>query len=135
MGDLHVAQIKRRLKDTTYPHVDVSDLSAHSAEHVEQAQLTRALAAFVLTKVAGQSDEDAARAVTDGPDDNGIDAIAYVESETPRLYVVQSKWSDAGTKGASLEDMMKFQKGLADLVSMNWARFQRQGERPGPRTG
>jgi hypothetical protein len=123
VGDLHVAQIKRRLKDTTYPHIDVSDLGAHSAEHVEQAQLTRALAAFVLTKVAGQSDEDAARSVTDGPDDNGIDAIAYVDSETPRLYVVQSKWSDAGTKGASLEDMMKFQKGLADLVSMNWARF------------
>ncbi|OBH08177.1 hypothetical protein A9X04_23720 [Mycobacterium sp. E3247] len=123
VGDLHVAQIKRRLKDTTYPHIDVSDLGAHSEEHVEQARLTRALAAFVLTKVAGLSDEDAARSVTDGPDDNGIDAIAYVDSETPRLYVVQSKWSDTGNKGASLEDMIKFQKGLADLVSMNWSRF------------
>lgn len=123
MGDLHVAQIKRRLKDTTYPHIDVSDLSAHSAEHIEQAQLTRALAAFVLTKVAGLSDEDAAASVTDGSDDNGIDAIAYVDSESPRLYVVQSKWSDSGTKGASMEDMIKFQKGLADLVSMNWGRF------------
>lgn len=123
MGDLHVAQIKRRLKDTTYPHIDVSDLGAHRAEHIEQAQLTRALAAFVLTKVAGLSDEDAAASVTDGSDDNGIDAIAYVDSESPRLYVVQSKWSDAGTKGASMEDMIKFQKGLADLVSMNWERF------------
>ncbi|WIM87895.1 AIPR family protein [Candidatus Mycobacterium wuenschmannii] len=123
MGDLHVAQIKRRLKNTTYTHIDVSDLSAHSAEHVEQAQLTRALAAFVLTKVAGLSDEDAAASVTDGPDDNGIDAIAYVDSESPRLYVVQSKWSNTGTKGASMEDMIKFQKGLADLVSMNWERF------------
>lgn len=61
MGDLHVAQIKRRLQDTTYPHIDVSDLSAHTGEHVEQARLTRALAAFVLTKVAGLSDEYAAR--------------------------------------------------------------------------
>lgn len=123
MGDLHVAQIKRRLKDTTYPHIDVSDLGAHSAEHIEQAQLTRALAAFVLTKVAGLSDEDAAASVTDGSDDNGIDAIAYVDSESPRLYVVQSKWSDTGTRAASMEDMIKFQKGLADLVSMNWERF------------
>lgn len=123
MGDLHVAQIKRRLQGTTYPHIDVSDLTAHSEEHVEQARLTRALAAFVLTKIAGLSDEDAAQSVTDGPDDNGIDAIAFVDSETPRLFVVQSKWSDTGNKGASLEDMMKFQKGLADLVSMNWARF------------
>jgi hypothetical protein len=54
----------------------------------------------MLTKIAGLSDEDAAQSVTDGPDDNGIDAIAYVDSETPRLHVVQSKWSDTRTKGA-----------------------------------
>lgn len=58
MGDLHVAQIKRRLKDTTYSHIDVSDLSKHSVDFVEQARLTRALAAFVLTKVAGLSAEE-----------------------------------------------------------------------------
>lgn len=123
MGDLHVTQIRKRLQSTTYPHIDVSDLSAHAVEQIEQSRLTRALAAFILTKIAGISDEDAAQAVTDGPDDNGIDAIAYVDSETPRLYVVQSKWSDTGTKGASLEEMMKFQKGLADLVSDRWDRF------------
>lgn len=127
MGDLHVAQIKRRLKDTTYPQIDVSDLSKHGAEFVEQARLTRALAAFVLTKVAGLSAEDAAACVTDGPGDNGIDAIAFVDSEPPRLYLVQSKWTDAGNGGgATLEEMMKFQKGLADLVTMNWERFNRK---------
>ena len=77
----------------------------------------------MLTKIAGLSDEDAAQSVTDGPDDKGIDAIAYVDSETPRLYVVQSKWSDTGTKGASAEDMMKITKGLSDLVSDKWDRF------------
>jgi hypothetical protein len=30
----------------------------------------------MLIKIAGLSDEDAAQSVTDGPDDNGIDAIA-----------------------------------------------------------
>ena len=94
-----MAQIKRRLQGTTYPHIDVSDLSAHGPEQVEQARLTRALAAFILTKVAGLSDEDAAWSVTDGPDDNGMDAIAFVDSETPRLYVVQAKWSEIGNKG------------------------------------
>lgn len=124
MGDLHVAQIKRRLKDTTYPHIDVSDLSKHGADFVEQARLTRALAAFVLTKVAGLSAEDAAGCVTDGPKDNGVDAIAFVDSEPPRLYLIQSKWTDAGNGGgATLDEMMKFQKGLADLVTMNWERF------------
>lgn len=124
MGDLHVAQIKRRLKDTTYPHIDDSDLSKHGADFVEQARLTRALAAFVLTKVAGLSAEDAAACVTDGPGDNGVDAIAFVDSEPPRLYLIQSKWTDAGNGGgATLDEMMKFQKGLADLVTMNWQRF------------
>lgn len=123
MGDLHVTQIRKRLQGTTYPHIDVSDLIAHASDQVEHSRLTRALAAFMLIKLAGLSAEDAAQAVTDGPDDNGIDAIAYVDSETPRLYVVQSKWSDTGTKGASLQDMMKFQKGLADLVSERWDRF------------
>lgn len=65
MGDLHVARIKRRLENTTYPHVDVSDLSALSPDHIEQSRLTRALAAFVLTKVGGLSDEEAAQSVTD----------------------------------------------------------------------
>ncbi|EFV15058.1 AIPR family protein [Segniliparus rugosus] len=123
MGDLHVTRIKRRLQDTTYPHIDVSDLAAHSEKNVEQARLSRALAAFVLTKIAGMSDEDAARSVTDGPGDNGIDAIAFVESDTPILFVVQSKWSDKGDKGAALDDMIKFQKGLEDLLSMRWTRF------------
>jgi AIPR protein len=123
VGELHIRQIKKRLQSTTCPHIDVSDLSAHGPAQVEQSRLTRALAAFMLTKIAGLSDEDAAQSVTDGPDDNGIDAIAYVDSETPRLYVVQSKWSDTGTKGASAEDMMKFQRGLSDLVSDKWDRF------------
>jgi hypothetical protein len=123
VGDLHVAQIKRRLQDTTYPHIDVSDLSAHGPDHIEQSRLTRALAAFILTKVAGLSDDEAAQSVMDGPEDNGIDAIAIDDSETPRLYVVQTKWSETGNNGASLDEMMKFQKGLADLVSMKWERF------------
>lgn len=124
MGDLHVAQVKRRLKDTTYPHIDVSDLNKHGAGFVEPARLTRALAAFVLTKVAGLSAEDAAACVTDGPDDNGVDAIAFVDSEPPRLYLIQSKWTDVGNGGgATLDEMMKFQKGLSDLVTMKWERF------------
>lgn len=134
MGALHVKQIKRRLQDTTYPHVDVSDLSAHPADAVEQRRLTRALAASVLTKVAGLSNEDAARCVTDGHGDNGIDAIAFVDAEIPRLFVVQSKWSDTGKKGASLEDMMKFRQGLEDLIENKWGRWTPRRARSPPRS-
>lgn len=123
MGDLHVAQVKRRLRDTTYPHIDVSDLSSHGPDQREQARLTRALAAFVLTKLAGLDDLEAAESVTDGSGDNGVDAIAIVDSDPPRLYVVQAKWSETGRNGAALDEMMKFQKGLADLVSGKWERF------------
>ncbi|MFI7165298.1 AIPR family protein [Rhodococcus erythropolis] len=123
MGALHITQIQQRLRATTYPHIDVSDLAGHSEDNVEQARLTRSLAAFVLTKVTDLTDFEAAASVTDGSGDNGIDAIAVVGSERPRLVVIQSKWSDTGKRGASLEDMMKFQRGLADLISTKWQRF------------
>ncbi|SNS95266.1 AIPR family protein [Rhodococcoides kyotonense] len=123
MGVVQINQIRRRLHETTHPHVDVSDVSSQSDDNVEQMRLSRSLAAFVLTKVTGLAATDAAAAITDGSGDNGIDAIAIVGTERPRLIVVQSKWSDSGKNGASLTDMMKFQRGLDDLVSFRWSRF------------
>lgn len=122
MSQLQVTQVNRRLKDLLVPFIDVKDLAAQSGEHLENAQLTRALAAFVIMKLTGLSPEKAAATVTDGSGDNGIDAIAIVPDEQ-RIVVVQSKWTSLGKGSASLDDMIKFKKGLDDLCSLKWKLF------------
>lgn len=122
MGQLHITQIERRLKDTVYPHVDITDLLNYRADDIERARLSRSLAAYAVHKFTGLSPEEAARSVTDGSGDNGIDAIAVVP-EGARIVVVQSKWSTDGKGSASLEDMLKFRAGLDDLVQLKWESF------------
>jgi hypothetical protein len=61
-----------------------------SSSDEETTRLTRGLAAWVLTQIAVVSDEDAAASVTDGFDDNGIDAV-FVDSDNSVVYLVQSK--------------------------------------------
>jgi len=70
VGIVQLNQIKtRNLDPLAGPLVDVSDAVGDE----ETTRLTRGLAAWVLTQIAGISDEDGAAAVTDGFDDNGIE--------------------------------------------------------------
>jgi hypothetical protein len=122
MSKLHISHVEKRLRDTTLPHVDLSDISNHGSEQRGRSALTRALAAFVVMKNSDLSAEEAAETVTDGPRDNGIDAIAVLPNE-PRMIVVQTKWSEEGRGSASLEDMIKFREGINDLIDLNWSNF------------
>ena len=49
--------------------------------------LTRALAAYAVHYLSGVDPAEAAKSITDGGDDNGIDAIFYHEPER-RLFLV-----------------------------------------------
>ncbi|NLP83341.1 AIPR family protein [Microbacterium sp. CFH 90308] len=68
---------------------------------------------------------DAAKHVTDGTNDNGIDAI-YVDLRDRRIYVVQSKWHDQGTGSISVGDMHKTVSGLRDLTEEKFDRFNKK---------
>lgn len=122
LGLLHLTQIQHRVEETTFPLIDISDLAAHGAGQKHTNQLSRALAAFVLGKRGGLSWDEAAASVTDGSNDNGIDALA-VTPDGQRLLVVQSKWSRDGRGSMSLDDLIKFREGISDLVQLKWERF------------
>lgn len=122
VSQLQVTQVQRRLQDLLVPFIDVTDLAKHSGEHLENAQLTRALSAFLIMKLTGLNAEKAAATVTDGSGDNGIDSIAVVPDEQ-RIVVVQSKWTSSGKGSAALDDMIKFKKGLDDLCQLKWKNF------------
>jgi hypothetical protein len=82
-------------------HIDLADAPDSGAER-EKCFLTRALAAFAVAQLTGIVPAEAAKTVTDGSNDNGIDAIHY-DVATKTMYVVQAKWHGDGN--GSLEPM------------------------------
>jgi hypothetical protein len=73
---------------------DIADLPP--GRDRDQRMLSRALTAQAVRILTGWSPEEAAKSVTDGLNDQGIDAIAVVEEPDPHVYIVQGKWSDKG---------------------------------------
>jgi hypothetical protein len=130
MGLIHVQQIKSHLIDTFTNSIDLSDYSNKSEAQRESAFLTRSIAAFSLMHLANIDAKAAADAVTDGGQDNGIDAIRYNDAEKT-LYVVQSKWMHDGKGGLDRGDGQKFITGFKDLINARFERFNAkvQGKR------
>ncbi|MCV0350573.1 MAG: AIPR family protein [Nitratireductor sp.] len=77
--------------------------------------LTRCLAAFAVYSTTGCSNDEAANAVWDGSDDNGIDA-AYFDPEERQVVVVQSKWIQSGSGEPEASAISTFADGVRDLV-------------------
>jgi hypothetical protein len=122
VGIVQLNQIKTRVLATCGPLVDASDVRG---DEKEITRLTRGLAAWVLTQIATVSDEDAATAVTDGFDDNGIDAV-LVDSERCVVYLVQSKWNQTGTGSPAVGDVHKFIQGVRDIINAKFDRFNQR---------
>jgi hypothetical protein len=99
----------------------MSDLS-HDYEHAENHLLTRALAAHAVQFLAQTDPQSAASAVTDGTNDNGIDAIFY-DVRDKRLYIIQSKWIHSGTGEPGNGEVKKFITGIKDLFNNKFERF------------
>lgn len=99
--------------------VDLSDVNeGDKTNHL----LTRGLAAYAVQYLADAEPDDAAKAITDGFDDNGLDAVYYDPRER-RLYLIQSKWFHDGTGEPSNGDVKKFVAGVRDLFNLNFDRF------------
>lgn len=119
MSVIHLNQIKNKITTLFDGKIDLSDVkSADQHNHF----LTRALAAYSLHYLAQAEVESAAKAITDGFDDNGIDAI-YYDARERRLYPVQSKWVHSGTGEPENGDIKKFIGGIRDLVNLSFDRF------------
>jgi hypothetical protein len=122
MSELHVRQIRAALEKELRDHIDVSDVVSRPTEERTNVFMTRSQMAFVFMYLASVSSEDAAKAITDGFGDNGIDGVLYQASERI-LYVGQSKWRNDGTGSVDRGEIQKFLKGLRDLTNARWERF------------
>jgi hypothetical protein len=95
MSALKVNQIKTKLRQKFEKHLDLSDLGQNDPDR-DSKVLTRCLAALAIQLRTACADIDAAKAVWDGSDDNGIDG-AYFDPAESRVILVQSKWIQKGT--------------------------------------
>lgn len=121
MSIIHVNQIASKVRTLFADKLDLADLNQRDKEY-DTKVLTRCLAAYAVYSIGGTSEADAASAVVDGGEDNGIDAV-YYSPTTKRMAIVQSKWKKDGTGEPESGEIRKFKDGIVDLVNLNFDRF------------
>jgi hypothetical protein len=122
MSMIHLRQIKAHLQTTYGDKVDLSDYGTKTASECESALLSRSLAAFALQSLAEIEPEEAAMYITDGSQDNDVDAV-YCHENEKTLYIVQSKWRHDGSGSIERGEAQKFIKGFRDLINVRFDRF------------
>src|SRR5258706_4417180 len=127
MSVIHLTQIRAQIDKLFRGKIDLSDVDSPNCEpkNLENFFLTRGLAAYATHYLAQASVDDSAAAVTDGGDDNGIDAVHYDPVEK-RLYIVQSKWIHTGTGEPENGEVKKFIAGIKDLFDLSFERFNKK---------
>lgn len=126
MSILHLNRIKRLLDNQVREHIDVSDIKKEkkniTEEELENIVLSQSFMLFTLRNLTGESYIDLRGFITDGFQDNGIDAVYYSTTKN-ELYICQSKWIKKGTGGVDKGEILKFLKGIVDLLHLNFEDF------------
>lgn len=123
MANTHIRRIETHLDKVFKNLIDLSDLKQNTGEtERRQHYMTRALAAYILTHLAGLDPAAAAAAITDGYQDGGIDALYFSEVDRV-LFVVQAKWSEGGKKTIEQGENLKFLAGFKRLLLEDFSEF------------
>lgn len=124
-----VRQVERELRRAYVESgfLDVDDLQGQPEEYSAPRLLSRSLAAQAVRIVTGFSRQEAAATVIDGPNDQGIDAIAVVEGANPHVYVVQAKWSKNGKASSDRAAVKELIDGLRIIDDEDFAAFNPRG--------
>jgi hypothetical protein len=121
MSSLKVNQIRAKLRSMFESHLDLNDIKETDAER-EQKVLSRCLAALGICLQTGCTEKEAAAAVWDGADDNGIDA-AYFDASESRVLFVQAKWINKGAGEPEASEIGSFVKGVRDAIEQDDTNF------------
>lgn len=121
MAQLHVRHIKQAVIKDFESLLDLTDLEEKSDSDRNDAILSRAQMAYVLSFYSGCDNEQAASSITDGYLDNGIDSIFYSRINQT-LYFGQSKWKKNGNGSVDVGSVMKFLAGIDKVINSNYSR-------------
>ena len=116
MPNLNLIRVKAKLDDAFSGKIDLSDVT--NPDEMENKFYTRALAAMAVVVKCGIDYEMAAKSITDGYHDMGIDAI-YNDTVQKKLVLVQSKWRKDGTGGVSQEEAQTFVEGINRIITLD----------------
>ncbi len=127
MSKVIVKQIASRLRELYAAHIDTSDLNTSDKEF-ETKLTTRCIAAFAAHHLGECTEELAGKAVVDGGDDNGLDAI-YYNQITKRLTIVQAKFIQDGVGEPSANELRAFRDGIHDFLDGKLSKFNSKVQR------
>ena len=114
--------LKVSLQEDFVPHLPpLLDISKPQDQQASK-NLSRALSAFVLSKLCGISPDIAGQAVIDDFDDYGIDAI-YFDQGDNTLFLVQSKLK--AESAFTQDDALAFCQGVKKLLDQELDAFNR----------
>lgn len=114
--------LRERFVDSLPPLLDTK----RTALEQQDKQLSRAFSAFVLHKLLDLTPAEAAAAVVDDFNDNGLDAIYYHEP-TDTLYLLQTKLKES--EQFKLEDAQSFCEGVRLLLKPKFVGFNQNVKR------
>ena len=117
--NIQITRIAKLFKNMFENEIDMTDIEKTSNKY-DPAFNSRCLAAYALEMKTGIDNDVAAKCVTDGYNDYGIDAV-YKDDNGKVLYVVQAKWNQSGQETISQGDSLKFISGIEQILNMDFS--------------
>lgn len=118
MQNLKMIRIQSKLDELFANKIDLTD--ATNDEERQNKYYTRAIAALAIVMRCGIDYDSAAKTITDGYHDMGIDAV-YNDASQKKLILVQSKWRKDGNGSVSQEEANTFIAGIKRVINLDFA--------------
>lgn len=116
MPNINMIRIETKVTETFSDKIDLTDCSEENKLNIFRS---RSIAALAVMMACGIDSEIAAKSITDGYHDLGIDAI-YCDELQKKLVLVQSKWRNDGTGGISNDEILTFIEGIKRIITLEF---------------
>lgn len=117
MPNLKMIRVQSKLDELFTNKIDLTD--ATNDEERQNKYYTRAIAALAIVMRCGIDFDSAAKTITDGYHDMGIDAV-YNDAVQKKLILVQSKWRKDGNGSVSQEEANTFISGIKRVINLDF---------------
>lgn len=117
MQNLKMIRVQSKLDELFANKIDLTD--AKNDEERQNKYYTRAIAALAIVMRCGIDYDSAAKTITDGYHDIGIDAV-YNDASQKKLILVQSKWRKDGNGSVSQEEANTFIAGIKRVINLDF---------------
>ncbi|HCB3687097.1 TPA: AIPR protein, partial [Klebsiella pneumoniae] len=117
-----LARLANSLEETYGSFINMDNTNS-KGEARREVLVTRCIAAHAVRMFGDEIDpEIAAKAVCDGSDDGGIDAV-YVNQSSKKLILVQSKYIKDGNGSVNIKDFGRFKDACAKVIANDLNTF------------